>query len=130
MPKQNTPSTPDEELPAAAIAFMKNGSVRVQAESTTPVATPDGGKRSDARTLKVASPRKKRRPKHGSESLYPDSSNPAMDPPRRPFSTRIRTDLYVRLKETSLTRELKRKPPFHMSEIVEQAIEAWLENGD
>lgn len=129
MPKQNTSPTPEEELPPAAIAFMKKGTRQTKSTPETPnvpLESRDAGNAMVCREKAQSSTRKRRRTKPSRKYSALDSTSSAIEPPRRPFSTRIRTDLYVQLKEISLTRELQRTPPFHMSEIVEQAIEAWL----
>ena len=45
---------------------------------------------------------------------------------RSPFSTRIRTDFTAALKRASLERELKGVEPHTLQDILEQAIEPWL----
>jgi hypothetical protein len=130
MPKENTLPTPDERLSDAAIAFMKHGpkserAVDIAMERQTAMREPSASTASEEQPTSLSSKEKKPRARRTSATTA-ESPQPEIEPPRRPFSTRIRTDLYVRLKEVSLTRELKRQPPYHLSEIVEQAIQSWL----
>jgi len=135
MPKQRTSPTADEELSNAAIAFMKGGPISTQDDAAE--AAPD---RSDSRmssapvvegpAQSVSGEKRSRKNRRRRNTESRGATRSEIEPPRRPFSTRIRTDLYVQLKEASLTRELQRKTPHHMSEIVEQAIEAWLASAE
>lgn len=47
---------------------------------------------------------------------------------RTPISTRIRTDLADALKRASLERQLEKREPNTLCDILEQAIEPWLKS--
>ena len=45
---------------------------------------------------------------------------------RAPLTTRVRPEIASALKRASLTRQLQGQEPFHVQEIMEEALETWL----
>lgn len=45
---------------------------------------------------------------------------------RAPLTTRVRPELASALKRASLTRQLEARTPYHVQEIMEEALEHWL----
>lgn len=45
---------------------------------------------------------------------------------RAPLTTRVRPELASALKRASLTRQLEGREPYHVQEIMEEALENWL----
>jgi len=61
----------------------------------------------------------------GETAVVPSTTTPVIS--RTPLSTRIRTDYSKALKRASLDRQLKGVEPNTLCDILEQAIEPWLE---
>lgn len=58
----------------------------------------------------------------------PPAESPAASPARAPLSTRIRSDYAAALKRASLERQLAGVEPSTLQDILEQAIEPWLQS--